>query len=319
MKRLGALILFCLAAGLASLFWAGPGRAEVVDRIVAVVNDDIITMSDLDQVAKMVQPGSQTSPKSKESQALKREMLEALIDRKLAKAEAKRRGIVISDKEVDQALEDFKKKNRFPDDATMTQALAKSGMTVKELRHQLADQLQQERLVFIALGAKKTEVPDSEVRRFYERNLREHPSGGKQVHLQIINMPFPPQATAQQKEEIQKKAENVLKDFRLSGSLTGVRQKYSLPVQDLGFINQADLNSQLVGLLEKLRPGEVAPIQNPQGFQLVVLVGRRSGKPPSFEEVAPEIRRILAAQATQKQFVEWIKTLRGKAHIKIML
>ena len=74
-------------------------------------------------------------------------MLEALIDRKLAKAEAKRRGIIISDQEVDHAIDDFKKKNHIPDDAALNQALGKAGMTLKELRQQLADQMQQERLV----------------------------------------------------------------------------------------------------------------------------------------------------------------------------
>ena len=72
-------------------------------------------------------------------------------------------------------------------------------------------------------------------------------------------------------------------------------------------------------MIGKLRPGEVAPIQTPQGFQMIVLVGRRSGTPPPYEEVAPQIRRMLSSQQMQKKFVEWVKTLRGKAHIKIML
>ncbi|MBI4643569.1 MAG: SurA N-terminal domain-containing protein [Deltaproteobacteria bacterium] len=318
MKRLVMRILVCLAACLAPLLLALPGHAEIVDRIVAVVNDEIITMSELEQMSRMIQSQAGANPKSREGQAIKREMLEALIDRKLAKAEAKRRGIIISDKEVDLAVEDFKKKNRLPDDAALNQALAKAGLTVKELRQQIADQIQQERLVFIALGAKKAEVPEAEVRRYYDANVREG-GGGNQVHLQIINIPFPPGATAGQKEEVQKRAETVLKDLRLGGSLAEVQRKHSLTSQDLGFINQADLNPQLGELINKLRPGEVAPIQSPEGFQLVVLVGKRSGKPHSFEEVAPEIRRMLSSQAMQKQFLEWVKTLREKAHIKIML
>jgi peptidyl-prolyl cis-trans isomerase SurA len=310
-------LLVCLAACLAPVFLASPGHAEIVDRIVAVVNDEIITMSELDQMSKMVQAQSGANPKSREGQALKREMLEALIDRKLAKAEAKRRGIIIADKELDLAVEDFKRRNNLPDDAALNQALAKAGLTAKELRQQLGDQIQQERLVFIAVGAKKTEVSDAEVRRFYDANVRE--GGGNQVHLQVINLPFPPGATAGQKEEVQKRAETALKDIRLGGSLAEVQRKHSLTSQDLGFINQADLNPQLGELISKLRPGEVAPLQSPEGFQLVVLVGKRSGQPRSFEEVAPEIRRMLSSQAMQKQFVEWVKTLREKAHIKIML
>ena len=245
-------------------------------------------------------------------------MLFRSIYRKLAKGEAKRRGITITDKEFDLALEDFKKKNRIPDDAALTQALAKSGITIKELRQQISDQIQQERLVFIALGAKKAEIPEEEVRKYYDMHFKEA-GGGNQVRLQVVNMPLPPDASAGQKEEIKKKAEAVLKDIRLGGSLQEALGKHSLAPQDLGFINQADLAPQLGELIGKLRPGEVAPIQTPEGFQLVILVEKRSGKPRSFEEAAPEIRNLLSGQAIQKQFVEWVKTLREKAHIKIML
>jgi len=310
------LILVCLAAGLAPLSLPGPGHAEVVDRIVAEVNDEVITMSELDQMAKMLQPQAGLNPKSKEAQTLKRQMLEALIDRKLAKAEAKKRGLEISEKDLNQAVEDFKKSNHLPDDAALNQAAAKMGMTIKDLRQQIADQLQQERLVALAVGAKKQEVPEAEVRRYYDANLRE---GGNQVHLRVINIPFPPGATMAQKEEVQKKAETALKDFRLGTSLAELQQKHSLTSQDLGFINQTDLNPQLNELLNKLRPGEVAPIQNPEGFQLVILAGKRSGPPHSFEEVAPRIRQLLSRQIMEKQFMQWVKTLREKAHIKIML
>lgn len=318
MRRLLSLALICMAACLAPWSSPRPVPAEVVDRIVAEVNDEIITMSDLDEIAKMIQPQAGLNPKSKDTLSFKREMLEVLIDRKLTKAEAKKRGITISDIELDQIMEDFKKKNRLPDDAALSQAAAKAGMTVKELRQQLSDQLQQERMMAVAVGAKKAEVSDAEVRRFYDANVRES-GGGKQVHLQVVNLPFPPGATAAQKEEVQKKAETALKDIRLGATLAEVQRKHSLAAQDLGFINQADLNPQLSEILSKLRPGEVAPVQNPEGFQLIVLVGKRSGQPPSFEEAAPRIRQLLSTKIMEKKYLEWVKTLREKAHIKIML
>jgi peptidyl-prolyl cis-trans isomerase SurA len=317
MRSLPLLIFFCLAAGLAPWFWPCSGHAEIVDRIVAEVNNDIITLSELEQMAKMIQPQSGSNPKSKETQAIKRQMLEALIDRKLAMAEAKKRGLTLSDKELNQAMEDFKKNNHIPDDAALARALAQKGMTLEELRKQISDQIIQERLVMLAVGAKKIEIPEAEVRRFYDNNFQH--KTGKQVHLQVINIPFPPGATGEQKEEVQKKAESALKDFRLGMPLAQVLQKYSFTSQDLGYINQADLNPQLSSILEKLRPGELAPVQNPEGFQLIVLAGKRSGQPPPFEEVAPQIRRMLTSQIREKQFIEWVKTLREKAHIKIML
>lgn len=310
------LLTFTLAACLAPLFLALPGSSEVVDRIVAEVNNEIITMSELDQMVKLIQAQAGINPSSREAQAMKREMLESLIDRKLAKAEAKRRGLTVADKDLDMAVEDFKKRNRLPDEAALNQALAKMGLTLKDLRQQLADQIQQERLVFIAMGAKKSEVPEAEVRRFYDANFKE---GGNQVHLQVINMPYPPGAAPGQKEELQKKAEVVLKEFRQGEPLTEILRKHSLILKDLGVINQGDLNPQLGGMIDKLRPGELVPIQTPEGFQLVILKERRSGKPRSFEDVAPEIRRLLSRQDMEKKFMEWVKTLRVKAHIKIML
>lgn len=309
-------VLICLAVCLAQLFLAFPAVSEVVDRIVAEVNEEIITMSELEQAAKIMQAQSGINPKSKEARAFKKEMLEALIDRKLAKAEAKRRGITISDKELDQAVDDFKKRNRIPDDAALNQALSKMGMTLKEMRQQISDQVQQERLVTVVVGAKAAKVPDAEVRRYYEAHFRE---GGSQAHLQVLNMPYPPGATESQKEEVRKKAETVLKDYRLGESLADIQRKHAITGQDLGFIRDADLNPQLGEVLKKMRPGEVAPIQTPGGFQLLVLVGRRSGQARSFEEVAPQIRQALSRKDMEKQFFDWVKTLREKAHIKIML
>jgi len=309
-------VIFCLAVCLAQLFLAFPAVSEVVDRIVAEVNEEIITMSELEQAAKIMQAQGGINPKSKEARTFKKEMLEALIDRKLAKAEAKRRGINIADKELDQAVEEFKKRNGIPDDAALNQALSKMGMTIKEMRQQISDQMQQDRLVHAVVGAKAAKVPEAEVRRYYEANFRE---GGAQAHLQLLNMPYPPGATESQKEEIRKKAETVLKEYRLGESLADIQRKHAITGQDLGFIREADLNPQLGEVLKKLRPGEVAPIQTPEGFQLLVLVGRRSGQARSFEEVAPQIRQALSSQDKEKQFFEWLKTLRGKAHIKIML
>jgi peptidyl-prolyl cis-trans isomerase SurA len=84
-------------------------------------------------------------------------------------------------------------------------------------------------------------------------------------------------------------------------------------------VSQSDLDPRLAEFLDQLKPKEVAPIATQEGIQLIQVVGRRSGETRSFEEVAPEIRRILQQQEMEKYFFEWVKTLRDKAHIKIML
>jgi len=63
----------------------------------------------------------------------------------------------------------------------------------------------------------------------------------------------------------------------------------------------------------------VVPVSTPEGFKIFQLVNRRTGQPRSFEEAAPEIRRMLMERDMEKLFSDWVKTLREKAHIRIML
>ena len=84
-------------------------------------------------------------------------------------------------------------------------------------------------------------------------------------------------------------------------------------------MSQSDLDPRLAEYLEQLKPKEVAPLLTQEGIQLMQVVARRSGEARPFEEVAPEIRRILQQQEMEKYFAEWVKTLREKAHVKIML
>ena len=315
MTKIEGRLLIALTAVLIQLMLAGTGVAEVVDRIVAEVNNDIITMSELENMAKTVETQAGVKPKGQEAKKMQREMLEALIDRKLARAEAKRRGIVVSDKEVNEAMAQFKKRNNIPDDETFAKGLAQAGLSVKEFRQQLEDQMTQERLMVVVVGT-KVSISDTEVRRLYGQQFKK---GGTQVHIVTLRMPFPPGATEAQKDETKQKAEDILTAVKRGESLAGAAGQFSLRPSDVGFVAQSDLDPRLAEYLEKLKPKEVAPILTQDGIQLMQVVARRSGEARPFEEAAPQIRRILQQQEMEKYFAEWVKTLREKAHVKIML
>jgi peptidyl-prolyl cis-trans isomerase SurA len=315
MTKTEGRLLIALAVVLIQLMLAGTSVAEVVDRIVAQVNDDIITMSELQNMAKTVETQAGIKPKGQDAKKMQSEMLEALIDRKLAKAEAKRRGVVVSDKEIDAAMAQFKQRNNIADDETFAKGLAQAGLSIKEFKQQLADQMTQERLLVMVVGT-KVSVNDTEVRRLYEQQFKK---GGTQVHIVTLRMPFPPGVTEAQKEETKQKAETILNAVKRGESLAKAAGQFSLTPSDVGFVAQSDLDPRLAQYLEQLKPKEVAPILTQEGIQLMQVLGRRSGEARPFEEAAPEIRRILQQQEMEKYFADWVKTLREKAHIKIML
>jgi peptidyl-prolyl cis-trans isomerase SurA len=315
MTKIKACLIIALAVGLIQSAPMGTGLAEVVDRIVAEVNNDIITMSELENMTRSIQARSGIKPSKRDAQKMQREMLEALIDRKLAKGEAKRRGIKVDPKEVDEAVAQFKQRSNIPDDETLAKALSNEGLSLKEFKQQMADQLLQERLMAVVVRP-KVSVNDAEVRRLYEQRFKR---GGTQVHLLSLRLPFPPGATNEQKNEIKQKTEAVLSAVKRGESLREAAGKLSLKPTDVGFVAQSDLDPRLAEYLGQLKLKEVAPVETPEGYQLIQVLDRRSGEPPPFEAVAPQIRNILMQQEMGKYFSEWVKTLREKAHIKIML
>jgi peptidyl-prolyl cis-trans isomerase SurA len=315
MTKIKACLIIALVTCLIQSALVGTGVAEVIDRIVAVVNNDIITMSELENTTKSIQAQSGIKPTKRDTQKMQREMLEALIDRKLAKVEAKRRGIKVEPKEVDEAVAHFKKRGNIPDDATLAKVLSNQGLSLKEFRQQIADQLLQERLMAVVVRP-KVSINDAEVRRMYDQRFKQ---GGTQVHLLTLRLPFPPGATNEQKDETKQKTETILSAVKRGESLREAAGKFSLTPSDVGFVAQADLDPRLAEYLSQLKRKEVAPVETPEGFQLIQVLDRRSGEAPPFEKVAPQIRNILLQQEMAKYFSEWVKTLREKAHIRIML
>jgi peptidyl-prolyl cis-trans isomerase SurA len=306
-----ALVVVMVQVGLAK-----PGAAKVYDRIVAVVNSDIITLSELDNMTKAMQARSGMPSTGTINKRLQRKMLQALIDRKLAKEEAKRRGITVSDKQVNAALKQFEQRNNIPNDEALAKMLSNQGLSFKEFRQQVKDQLIQERLVAMAVGD-KVMVSDAQVRRVYDERYK---TGGEaQVHILDLKMPFPPGATEAQKDEIKQTAAAIITAVRQGVPFTQAASKFSLTPTDVGYVSKSDLNPRLAQFLDKLKPNEVGPVSTPGGFQLIQIIGRRSGDAPSFKEVAPQIRNMLMHKAMEKEFTKWVKTLRDKAHIRVML
>lgn len=307
-------VLFLL--GVWFFIFLATAAAEIVDRIVAVVNDEVISQSELDQMAKALQSKPGTTIPSGSGKDFQRQLLDALIMQKLAKSEAKRRGITISEKEINRAFEEFKKRNRIEDEEVLAKMLAKDGLTIKSLKQQLAEQMLQERLLSIIAGSKVV-VTETDVRNFYEQ---EYPkTGGVQVHLKMLNIPFPPGATGAQREEVKKKAELIFQEHRQGASWDDLSKKHSILINDLGFVAERDLDPQLAQFLSGIKSGDTAPIQTQKGFLLVQVLGRREGRSGSFEEAAPQIRQLLQRRQMEKTFKQWIESQRDKSHIKIMM
>ncbi len=148
---------------MAIIMLSGRGLAAdapvVLDRVVAVVNGEVITMSDLQR-----ELSKRTDIKDE------RVMLDDMIDRKLQMAEAKKTGLDVTDKELSDAVNDIMKRNKM-DQKEFEAALAKEGLTLEQYRTEFREQMTISRLFnkYVRTGLT---VDDAEARAYYDKNTQ---------------------------------------------------------------------------------------------------------------------------------------------------
>lgn len=161
----------CLMAGT-----AGADKAEVIDRIVAVVNDDVVTLSDLNEALAPYEPKirQMNYPLEKEMQVrfkLREDMISQLVEKKLTDQLVARKDIHIGEEEVDRAIERVKSLNRFTDESLRAQLKAQ-GVDYETYRSEIRSQLQRNRLVSYEVKSKIV-ITDEDIQAYYDENKKE--------------------------------------------------------------------------------------------------------------------------------------------------
>ena len=146
--------------------------AEILDKIVAVVNEDVITLSELREISVpyLERMKAQYSINYDEAQIKETEkrILDQLIDEKLVNQEADRLEIVIAKKDIDMAIRETREKNKLSEDQ-FKQALADEGMSLEKYRGQLNDQMKKMRLLDQEIKS-KVQVAKKEVEEYHKEH-----------------------------------------------------------------------------------------------------------------------------------------------------
>ncbi len=300
--------------------------AEIVDRIVAVVNDDIITLFELNRsfqpyAERIKQSGFTTEKEQKMLYKLREEILNQLIDQKIEDQEIKLSNITISEKEIDATIERIKGLN-FYSDEDLRAALEKEGITMESYRQRLKEQMLRTKLVNVKVKSKIV-ITNKDIESYYENN-RDKYGGMKKYHLRNIIMKVPLLADEKEKLEIQTRMDTVLEKLVAGESFEALAMTYSESSMaakggDLGWFELDNLSPQLQNAIKEMTAGEYTPVLDTDlGYQIFLVedVVTTPGKP--LEEVSPEIERILFNEIVDKKFKSWIEDLRKQAHIKII-
>ena len=312
MSRLALTVfVFVLMANLAN--------ADVVERVVATVNNEAIFLSDLRKRAVPFLP--QVAEASTETERMARlkelyeELLTFLVDEQLIRQLASSGGIRVTDADVDNAIENLRLQNNMTEEE-FKEALESQGLSKGQYRQDLKRQLIRLKVMNERVRS-RVNVTEEQVRSRYEQRAR---AEGSELRFQVshVVVPVAEGASAIQVAAKRQEAET------LRASLTPENFNARAPQLgggDLGWLTQGDLPEELERALQPLNAGEISdPVRGGSGFHIFFLQDRQVGAGfPSYDEMKQELYREMLDAAMTRQEKIFLDEIRRKAVINRML
>jgi peptidyl-prolyl cis-trans isomerase SurA len=301
-----------LAAGVA-LFFSGQAFAVVVDRVVAVVNKEIITQSELDESAKS---------RAQEQKISREELLNRMIEKKLELQSARRKGIYVKDDELKVALEDIKQRNGFESDEALKRAVSNEGVSWESYLANLRDELTLFKLIGREVDANLL-VTDEELKRYYETN-KDAFLLPPRVRLRQIFLSAPSNASPEQVERVQKRVQEIEvllknegKDFARLAEEHGEGPERRAG-GEIGFFHRGELAPAIEQVVFELSEGEVSGvIRSPAGFHLLKVEERKAEDPKPFDQVRKQVEAEVVAKKREELRQKWVSELWTESYVEI--
>ena len=308
---------------LALLLLPALAQGKTIERVVAVVNDEIVLDSELEQFAapNLRAPVDLDTPEGAAMfEQVKKKSLEKLIESRLISQQAAELKLAVTPDEVDRAVEEVKRQNKL-DDATFTEALKAQGFSMEAYRKNLKKQILELKVLNTAVRS-RVNVSEEEIRTAYQQSDRQY-AGERLAHLREIVIKVGKDATSDEVERKHKLAAKVLNEARAGKPFMDLAKAYSESDSraeggDLGWVQSGNLVDELGDIVKTMDPGDVrGPIRTAAGFSVLELVEWKSGNLLPYDQVKEQLRRQLYDQQVEKATASWVKELRKKAHVDI--
>jgi len=276
--------------------------------IAATVNGEVIYARDLDRevtaIARQYGIDLASAQGGQQRAEISRIVLDQLIEQRLILQEARKRGALATDTQLDQAVQDIKA--NFPSEAEFQLALDQRGLTLADLRDRLRTNLTVQNL---QARVSQATVSEAEIQAYYQQHRAEYDSP-EQVHVRHILV------------ETEAEARFVLARLNRGEPFeTLARQLSRDPGSkeqggDLGFISRGQVVPEFERAAFALQPGQVSgPVKTQYGYHVIQLIERRAGKPGTLDQAREQIRRQLLGKKQETDFTAWLKLVKAQATI----
>ena len=307
-----------------------PQREEVIDGIAAIVNNDVVTISQVrdligarERSLREIYSGAELENKLKE---MRLSAIKDLIDRQLILQEFKKlqeKGAAIPDYIVDDRIQAIIRQEFGGDRAAFVRTLQAQGYTLTQFR-----ELEKEKIVIQAMRQQKVDnnfvISPTQIQAYYEKNKPAYATP-EQVKLRMIVVREGSSGDVPDIGSKKELAEEIRDKVAKGAEFDRMAEMYSEDETtqqaggDWGWIERNTLNEKLTNVAFSLRPGEVSPVIGiDKTYYIIMVEAKRNATTKPIGDVRDEIEKNLIQQERTKAQERWLDTLRQKAYIKIL-
>lgn len=322
MKRLKTVLTGVAAAAFLSL----SAQAGVADRVVAVVNDEVITLSELNGAFEPYRAKLEAAYEGQERDKALTEarvtLLNQMIDALLMQQESRKTGIVVREEEVTDAIKDLLARRNISQE-DLRKGLAKEGSTLEAYRKDIRDQLMRLKLIRRDIKS-RVAVTDEEIGEYYRKH-REDYEGNESVRIKQIFLPLPKEEDQAVREKLRADAGEIHRRLMNGEPFDQLSAKYSegpaaATGGDIGYIGRGMIIPEVEEVAFMLALQQISGvIESSVGFHILQVIDRRGAGIKGIESVREEIREKIDREKMGKKFEEWLEALRKKSNIGIKL
>ena len=318
------LLALLLSTALLSLT-ALPGapRAQLVDGVAAVVDKDVVLLSDVELSARIVleRLERQRGPLPPEVvEEVFKESLQNLIETRLIMQYAERANLAAQPAEIDRAIESIAADEGVtPDD--VYSAAAAQGLPRESYRRELGAQLTRMKVMSAAVRSRVT-VSDEDLKALFdERYASREP--GMRVRARHILLPWPSEGELEQRERMREIASQIRERAIETGDFAELARQYSRSPSSLDggltTFSRDEVAPEIRDVVFELPPGEVTPvIETEHGLNIFQIVNRFDPAEVRYEDVEASLRAELVERDVKPEFEKWIGELREHRYIEVL-
>jgi peptidyl-prolyl cis-trans isomerase C len=318
-KIVRSFALLLLLVALTPFAWAE--EAQPPTDKAAVVNTTVITQAELDSQMRIVVDRLRSSgrlPDVAQLDQIRSQVLENLIARELLYQESLKKGIKVSQDEINEQLINLK--SQFPNEAEFNQALTRMDLTEASIKEKIQRDLALKKLIEDEIVPKVT-VSESEIRAFYDNNPEtfKQPERVKASHILIK---VDPKADSAQKAEAKKKIDMVQAKLQKGEDFGALAKKYSEGPSapkggDLGYFSRGQMVKPFEDAAFGMKPGEVSGmVETRFGYHLIKVTDKTPEGTIPFADVKEKLGEFLKQRKIQEEIQVYVKNLEETAKIE---